>query len=178
MVKFCLYIFGAFEKEKNIIDTLNITKQRSESLLKISLKIDELITETEVKIICGKETPQIQKIIKMLKRMDDIRIQGFVNRDVYFIDPCDVEFFYTENKHIYTEIGEVKYEIRYKIYELDEMLSEAGFVKIEQGVIANIAKVKKVKPLFNGTMEILFQSGKKQYASRRSVSEIKRRLGI
>ena len=58
------------------------------------------------------------------------------------------------------------------------MLSNFGFVKIEQGVVANTAKIKKVKPLFNGTMEILFFSGRKQYASRRSVAEIKRRLGI
>ncbi len=146
--------------------------------MKIRFDIDETINETEVIIRCKSKTSETERIISFFNEFENIKIQGFLNKEICFIDPHNIEYFYTENKRIYTELDEEKYEIKYKIYELEAMLSDIGFVKIEQGVVANIAKIKKVKPLFNGTMEILFFSGRKQYASRRSVAEIKRRLEI
>ena len=146
--------------------------------MKIRFDIDKTINETEVIIRCKCKTSETEKIISFFNELENIKIQGFLNKEICFISPCDAEYFYTENKRVYTDLGNDKYEIRHKIYELEAMLSNFGFVKIEQGVVANTAKIKKVKPLFNGTMEILFFSGRKQYASRRSVAEIKRRLGI
>lgn len=90
----------------------------------------------------------------------------------------EIHFFFTDGYIVYVKINDEKYRTKYRIYELEKVLPDEIFVKINQGVIANITKIKKVSPCINGTMRIDFLNGDTEYASRRSVRKIKEKLGI
>ena len=72
--------------------------------------------------------------------------------------------------------GEVFF-CRERIFELEEKL-KGNFVKINQGAIANLDCAERFSVLFNGTMEVLFFSGNKEYVSRRTGGKIKAILGM
>ena len=146
--------------------------------MNVKVELDGTLKTDEIIIKVNKMTSELSDVVKLLSGIDKNKIPVFRDKEIYFRNVYDIEYFYTENKKVCIDTESGKYEVKYKIYELEEKFCSMGFVKIEQGVIANIRKIKNIKMLFNGTMQITFLSGNIQYASRRSVSQIKKRLGI
>ena len=144
----------------------------------VKVETDSSLKNNEIIIKANKANGELAQIINLLNSIDENKIPAFRDKEIFFINVKDIEYFYTENKKVFIDFKTGKYEIKYKIYELEEKFCAERFVKIEQGVIANTDKIKNIKMLFNGTMQITFLSGNVQYASRRCVSQIKKRLGI
>lgn len=135
--------------------------------------------DISVTIEANESSVEAKKIIEYLNNY---------NSDNYLMVDNDMEkiklfyneiiCFFTEKNIIYVKTDKNKYRIKSRIYELESVLPEDTFVKINQGVIANIKKIKKVSPCINGTMRIEFLNNDIEYASRRSVKSIKEKLGL
>ena len=97
---------------------------------------------------------------------------------LYPVAAEEAECFYTSGGRVEARMknGEVFF-CRERIFELEEKL-KGNFVKINQGAIANLDCAERFSVLFNGTMEVLFFSGNKEYVSRRTVGKIKAILGM
>ena len=144
----------------------------------VRFETDSSLEDGEIIIKANKITEEVPDAVKIISGIEKNKIPAFKDKEIFFIGINEIEYFYTENKKVFAHTGTDKYEVRYKIYELEDMLCYASFVKIEQGVIANTDKIKNLKMMFNGTMQVTFISGSTQYASRRCVSQIRKRLGI
>lgn len=144
----------------------------------VRFEADSSLGDGEVIIKACKMTNEITAAMRLMNGMENNKLPVFRDKEIFFADISDIEYFYTENKKVFADTAGGKYEVRYKIYELEDMLCSGSFLKIEQGVIANTDKIKNIRILFNGTMQITFANGNIQYASRRCVSQIKKRLGI
>ena len=97
---------------------------------------------------------------------------------LYPVAAEEAECFYTSGGRVEARLknGEV-FSCRERIFELEEKLGR-NFVKVNQGAGGNLDCVKCFSLLFNGTMEVCFFSGAKEYVSRRTVGKIKKILGI
>ena len=97
---------------------------------------------------------------------------------LYPVAAEEAECFYTSGGRVEARLknGEV-FSCRERIFEREEKLGR-NFVKVNQGAVANLDCVKCFSLLFNGTMEVCFFSGAKEYVSRRTVGKIKKILGI
>lgn len=144
----------------------------------VRFEADSSLGDDEIIIKAGRMTEEVAAAMRLIGGMENNKLLVFRDREMFFVNISDIEYFYTENKKVFADTADGKYEVRYKIYELEDMLCSRSFLKIEQGVIANTDKIKNIRILFNGTMQITFASGNIQYASRRCVSQIKKRLGI
>jgi DNA-binding LytR/AlgR family response regulator len=71
-----------------------------------------------------------------------------------------------------------KYEIKDKLYVIEEYLKNTPFIKISKSVIANVDKVKNLEVSFNGTLCIIFFDQSQEYVSRKYVTDIKSYLQI
>ena len=146
--------------------------------MKVELKTDPNIKEPFAVITTPEITKEIFEVKEFLEAKADKRITVYSEGENYLIEPDDIYYFFTEGKKIFCKTESEFFEVKYKIFEIEEKFCYFKFVKLSQGVVANISKIKNIKVLFNGTMEVRFVNGDMQYASRRSVSEIKRRLGV
>ena len=69
-----------------------------------------------------------------------------------------------------------------KTYRLRKTLSEVEgllpsyFVRINKSAIANQNRIARFKTIFNGAVDVVFQSGYTDYVSRRCLAELKRRM--
>ena len=70
------------------------------------------------------------------------------------------------------------YQLRLRLYELEERLDDALFVRISNSEIVNLKKVKNLDLSFVGTICMELSNGDVSYVSRRYVSKIKRLLGL
>ena len=70
------------------------------------------------------------------------------------------------------------YQIRLRLYELEERLDDSKFVRISNSEIVNLKKVKSLDLSFVGTICMELSNGEVSYVSRRYVSKIKKKVGL
>ena len=88
---------------------------------------------------------------------------------IYYIESVD------KRSYVYTK--ENCYETKYRLYELEEVLS-ASFFRCSKAMIINIRKIKSVKGELNGRMNAELLNGEQIVISRAYVKELKKKLGL
>jgi DNA-binding LytR/AlgR family response regulator len=145
--------------------------------MKYKINIDRNLDEDLIVINAKEYYDIVEKLTMVIEEKQIKKIQGTIDKEVYFIETTKIEYFYTSGQKVFAKVDSKDYEVKRKIYELEALLTD-DFFKINQGVIGNIKKIVSVKALLNGTLEIKFESGSKEFASRRNVTILRRKLGV
>ena len=129
------------------------------------------INESEVlEIRCHKITDDVQEIISFVKSRqehDGQRIEIPIV-DVFYAESVDNRLF------IYT--AKDSYEIKLKLYELEDMLQGKTFIRIQKGMLLNLMKVKSIKPALSGRYTALLKNNEEVVISRKYVADLKKAL--
>lgn len=88
---------------------------------------------------------------------------------IYYIESVD------KRTYVYTKEG--CFETKYRLYELDELLSR-NFFRAAKAMIVNVRKIRSVRAEINGRMEAELLNGEKVVIARSYVKDLKERLGI
>lgn len=140
--------------------TLIIDPQKEESLVLTVHKRNETVEAVE-KLIGGKS---------------DI-LTGYGEYDAVRIPINEADCFYTNSNKVYVCVKGEKYLLKQRLYQIEECLN-GDFVRINQGCIINVNRVKKFDMSFGGTIKVILQNGFEDYISRRQLKNVKRRFGI
>ena len=89
-------------------------------------------------------------------------------RDVLYIESVDNRTF------LYT--AKQSYEVRQKIYELEECLKEKRFLRVSKSSLLNLMKVESIKPALNGRFSAILTNGEEIIISRKYVPDLKNTL--
>ncbi|MBU5298809.1 LytTR family transcriptional regulator [Clostridium sporogenes] len=146
--------------------------------MKIDIQIDDNSKETRVVIYTSEITEEVQAILNNLKRVQQKYILGMKDEKIYILNPDEISFFYSEKGKVFAQTYNLVYEIKEKLYKLEENLKGTSFVRISKSAIANVDKIKNLEILFNGNMCINFFDGKQEYISRRYIKKIREYLNI
>ena len=147
--------------------------------MKITIETPKAGEEDEIIIRVADLTPEILSTVKKLKdgntkesvavNQDDA-FEMLPTKDIFYFDAVDNKVFaYTKDK---------SFEIRMKLYEIEEDHSFASFVRISKNTIVNIKKINRLSPEFNGRFEAKLLNGESVIVSRGYVPELKKKLGI
>ena len=145
--------------------------------MKIEIQIDSAIKEDKIVIYAKEITEEIQKIVKQLENEQIDVITGIYDEKIYILKPSEIHYFYSENQKILAK-SDKSIQVKLKLYEIEEMFKNKGFIRISNSVIANINKIENIEMSFNGVMCIRFKNGDKEYSSRRYVKKIKESLAL
>lgn len=143
--------------------------------MKYKLIIDET-KEEEIIIYAHNRSELVSKIEKIINT-DNKKIYGYRENEIVYLDINIVNAFYIEDGKTYATIDNNKYLVKYRIYELEEILDD-NYIKINQSCLGNINQIKKFKACFNGSLEVIFKNGFSDYISRRELKKVKERLGL
>lgn len=146
--------------------------------MKIDIQIDDNSKETRVVIYTSEITEEVQAVLNNLKRVQQKYILGVKDERIYILNPDEISFFYSEKGKVFAQTDNLVYEIKEKLYKLEENLKGTSFVRISKSAIANVDKIKNLEILFNGNMCINFFDGKQEYISRRYMKKIREYLNI
>ena len=75
------------------------------------------------------------------------------------------------------DCGGKRYRLKGRLYEVEELLPST-FIRINKSALANTARLDRFAVCFTGAVDAVFQSGYKEYVSRRCFAEIKRRYDL
>lgn len=146
--------------------------------MQIEIKMDDNYREPKIVIMTDKMTDEVNDIVKKLSDEQPQLIAGFKDDSVQVLEPSSIYRVYAQSGKVFAETNKGNYLLRLGLYEAEERLEKLSFVRISNSDIINLKKVKSFDLSFAGTICITLSNGTVTYVSRRTVSKIKKLLGI
>ena len=142
---------------------------------KVKIEIDPTADECEVTIRCPEVGEEVMKIQKILSESSSglSQIGLFKEDSEYFIPLDDILFFETESGHIRAHTADDEFEVKYRLYELEEKLP-SYYLRISKSAILNTRRVYSITKNLAGASKIEFQGTYKTvYCSRNYYGALK-----
>ena len=141
----------------------------------VQIKIDPSATTPYLEIHTAAVTPEISALISRIAAEPS---SVMLPEEVIPLYPPQLVRIYTEDSKVMadTDLGTVS--LKYRLYELAELLTDPSFLRISNSELINFKKVRSMNMSISGTISILLSNGAKTYVSRRYVAKIKTFLGL
>ncbi|MCL2198404.1 MAG: LytTR family transcriptional regulator [Defluviitaleaceae bacterium] len=146
--------------------------------MQVEIKIDTNYEEPKVTITTNKMTDEVSELVRKISEHTPSVLVGFKNDNASILDCGKVIRFYSANQKVYAVTEDTEYTIRLRLYELEQRLNSAEFVRISNSEIINLKEIKGFDLSFSGTICVQFQNNSVSYVSRRYVTKIKQILGM
>lgn len=148
--------------------------------MKLNININADTKDPEITITTAHMTEDVNRVVEFVSRLDDTPtiISGIKGDKVELLDQEKIVRIYAEEGKVFAKAEQGIYQIRLRLYEVEERLDSGKFVRISNSEIVNLKKVKSLDLSFVGTICMELSNGEVSYVSRRYVSKIKKALGL
>ena len=143
----------------------------------MKIEIIEGYNGVEIIIKCPKATEDIRKLESLLLSFAK-KLSCTKDGITHLIDTRDVLYFESVDKQTFLYTESDVYELSLRLYEIEQMLSDAGFIRSAKSQILNTHKIASLCPDFGGRIEVTMAGGEKLIVSRQYAKLLKERLGI
>ena len=144
--------------------------------MKVRIELDPQMDEPEMIIRAPRLTEDVARLQQLILEQKMTPLTFYKDRSEYFVDVSKILFFETDGEKIYGHTSEEAYEVRQKLYELEEILPIA-FCRISKSTIVNTKQIYSIEKSFSGTSTVNFyQTHKQVHVSRHYYQLLKERL--
>ena len=139
--------------------------------MKVRIELDPSMDEPEILIRAPRLTQELAQLQESILKQKLVPLAFYKDRSEYFLDLANILFF-----KIYGHTKDEAYEVKQKLYELEELLPIA-FCRISKSTIVNAKQIYSLEKSFSGTSTVNFyQTHKQVHVSRRYYQVLKERL--
>lgn len=145
--------------------------------MRISIEVDEAYPDIEIKVGCRHLTPEIEKMMAIL-RMFDMQLTVRKENSTYFLDLSKVLYIEAVERNTFVYTDEGVYESEMKLYELEQQLEECNFFRASKSCLMNLKMIESLKADINRKIRVTMKNGEQIMVSRMYADELRKRLGI
>lgn len=145
--------------------------------MKVEIDIDEKYQDTVVKITSPRLTPEVEKMVSLLRMMDS-QIPVKKADETYILDTEKILYIEAVERNTFVYTEEEVYESNLKLYEFESRLSERDFIRISKQGLLNLKKVKSLKADINRRIRVTLVNDEQIVVSRMYSDELRSRLGV
>ncbi|HOQ17791.1 MAG TPA: LytTR family DNA-binding domain-containing protein [Defluviitaleaceae bacterium] len=145
--------------------------------MRIEIDINEKYEDLSVEIKSPRLTPDIEKMISML-RILGMQILGKKDNETFVLDVAEILYIEAVERDTFLYTENEVYESDFKLYELEQQLTERDFFRVSKSTLINLKKVKSLKADLNRRIRVTMVNGEQIIASRMYADELRKRLGI
>ena len=146
--------------------------------MQIEIKIDETLSEPRIIIMTNKITDEISELMQRLAEEKTRLLAGFKKETVSLLEQEKIIRIYAANSKVFAVTEDDEYQVRLRLYELEDRLDRKFFVRISNSEIINLRKIEEFDMSFTGTICVSLSNGAVTYVSRRYIAKIKQLLGL
>ena len=146
--------------------------------MKIKLIINKKYEEPQILICNEKDDLEIRNLYHMVNATVNTSLTAYDGDKICMILCSDIIHIYTQEQKVYVATINGIYQLRQRLYELEEQLDQSKFLRISNSEIVNLKKVKRMDTSITGTIRMYLDGDIETYVSRRNVKKIKNALGI
>ncbi len=133
--------------------------------------------EEEIIIRANGLDPELMQLIYALKSGRS-RLTAYSGEEIFKLDPKEIFYFESVDNRVCACCEKSVYEVKQKLYELEDMFERSDFLRISKAMIVNVAKIHKIVPVFNGRLEAVLLNGERVVISRQYVPDLRKKLGV
>ena len=145
--------------------------------MKVRVERIQKSDEELVLIQCYKVNEEVTEIVDFIRARDGL-LSGYEDTQIYQVTLRDVYYFEGVDNKVYAYLKNHVYEIKSKLYELEEDYRKMKFFRCSKSILVNLMKIESVKPALNGRFLAKLLNGEEVIISRQYVPELKRILQI
>jgi DNA-binding LytR/AlgR family response regulator len=119
----------------------------------------------------------ITRFINSLK-MRDYNLVGYSENKMYRINLQSIYYFEAVERKVFVYSQKRVYEVKEKLYQLEEKFENLNFVRISKSMIVNIDKIETIYPVLSGNFELKLDNDEVLRISRYYVNILKQKLGM
>lgn len=146
--------------------------------MEVELKLEPGRGEPRLVIYAGEDTPELRELAEQLRRLELAPITLWEGERSVQVPQSRLLRFFTQGKGVSAQTAEGIYEVRLRLYELEERLDPRQFVRISNSEIVNLNHVTAVDLSIAGTICMTLDGTVAAYVSRRYVKKIKETLKL
>ena len=141
--------------------------------MKIGFEFDDKYKQIEIHICNSEKTKEVIGLRELLEDVLDKRVTVHKNQEAKTLPTHEIIRIFSENKKVFLRTLDDTYEVRDRLYSLEEKLDNRSFVRISNSEIVNISQIEKLDMSYSGTIKMCMKNGDTTFVSRRYVSRIK-----
>lgn len=141
--------------------------------MKIKYIIADKYPEPEVHLCVKEKNREAEGIYEAMEKLFELRIVGYRGQESELLSPMQIVRIYSENKKVFARTDKECYEVKDRLYVLEEQLREQKFVRISNSELVNVQQIEKFDMSYAGTIQVWMKNGDVTYVSRRFVRKIK-----
>lgn len=143
--------------------------------MKIVIQTDSSIQETILSITCKDITPELERLISVF-RLADKKLSAKKNGEVHLIELKSVLYVESLERNTFIYTDDDVYESNYRLYELESMLGECNFVRVNKSTLLNLNKIKSIKSDIDRRIRVTLENGYQLIISRSYAEEFKSKI--
>lgn len=145
--------------------------------MKIKYDIQDKYKEIEIHLCNNEKNSEIMSIREALINLMEMKIKVVKEQESRLVATSQIIRIYSANKKVYVRTkDDYCYEVKDRIYTLEEQLKDKDFVRISNSELVNVNEIEKLDMSSAGTIKMHMKNGDVTYVSRRYVSKIKKVL--
>jgi len=144
--------------------------------MKIKYDIQDKYKEIEIHLCNNEKNNEIISIHEILVNFLEMKFKVVKEQESRFVTTSQIIRIFSENKKVYIRTKDDCYEVKERIYTLEEQLHDKDFVRISNSELVNVNEIEKLDMSSAGTIKMYMKNGDITYVSRRYVSKIKKVL--
>ena len=113
-----------------------------------------------------------KKLIKKVKSLD-LMVSGNSKGKVFQLHISDIYYVESVERKTFLYTKDEVYMTEKKLYELEEVFSEAGVIRISKSCLVNVDMLYSIRPLVNSQLEATLLNGEKLIVTRTYLKSIK-----
>jgi DNA-binding LytR/AlgR family response regulator len=119
---------------------------------------------------------KVMRALELLKSPDDLTVQ--LDNQIFKLPIPEVCYVACVDFKTFVCVESVVYQSKLRLSEIEEMLSQSDFLRVNRQVIVNIRKILSVASADGGRIEVMLSNDEKLIVSRQYAPMLKERFGL
>lgn len=145
--------------------------------MKINIDIDDKYEDTEITVHCRRLSPKLERIISAI-RLTEQQITVQHDEETHILDVSEIVYIESVDRKTFVYTCKSCFESRLRLYEIEEQLSQIGFLRISKACIVQLKRIRSIKSEINRKLRLTLENGEQIIVSRQYADELKHRLGV
>jgi len=160
-----------------VISAMFVLDWKRGDRVKVVINTDRDVKDIEIMISCSQLTPDIERIVSML-RMLDLQLTGMKGEETFLIDTSKILYIDTVDKKTFLYTKDSVYETNLHLYELEDQLTRVGFFRANKSCIINFKHINSLRADVERKIRVTMSNGEQLIISRQYADYVKERLGV
>ncbi len=130
-------------------------------------------TEEQVVLECVEMTEEFEAIRKFAANQGN-NLTGYLNEKRYTLPLKNIFYFETVDEKVFAYTFKEVYEVKMRLYELEEEYGSQFFIRCSKQAILNLMRLECISPEINGRFVAHMKNGEQIIITRQYVPDLKK----